>query len=245
MTTNPQDHLTQPSQYCPLSTLLGFLLVVVLAACRNTVGSSTSTPAHDLCAFAHSPELLLGTTDVAGVADWVKAAYAVQAEQRVKTEGDSHTVEFFWTVGNRHWSASVRDGRLARVSRFDLDNGPTFDEVVSIYGEPVFVYGYMGTMCERSCRYSLGLDYPELGLSISRSGLETSQELRKTGVAALPVKKEVRATEIHCYQPATMEEVLTNAFGMSIDSVTSQMSMRSSWSGFDVLVPLGPSANAS
>ena len=88
MTTNPQDHLTQPSQYCPLSTLLGFLLVVVLAACRNTVGSSTSTPAHDLCAFAHSPELLLGTTDVAGVADWVKAAYAVQAEQRVKTEGD-------------------------------------------------------------------------------------------------------------------------------------------------------------
>ena len=72
----------------------------------------------------------------------------------------------------------------------------------------------------------LGLDYPELGLSISRSGLETSQELRKTGVAALPVKKEVRTTEIHCYQPATMEEVLTNAFGMSIDSVTSQMSMQ-------------------
>lgn len=220
--------------------IIGLLLVVVLVACGNPIDSATPVLAQDLCMFAHSPELQLGTTDAVGVAKWVKATYGVEPEQMVKTEGDLSIVEFFWKQNNHHWSATVRDRRLARVSKFDLDNGPTLGQVVTLWGEPEFVYGYIGTICEKSCSYSLGLDYPRLGLSISRSGLETAQELRKTGTAALSVRRSLRATEVHCYQPGPMEEVLTNAFGASVDSVTAQMLLRSSWSGFDALVPLGP-----
>jgi hypothetical protein len=158
----------------------------------------------------------------------------------MKTDVDSRVVDYFWQENTRRWSAEVRDGRLARVSQFDLENGPTLGQVAASLGVPEFVYGYVGAICEKSCNYSLGLDYPHLGISVYHSGYETTSQLWEMGAPSLAIQGDMRATEILCYEPAPMDTALRQAFGASMDSLTVQMSMRSPWVGFGARVPLGP-----
>ena len=56
----------------------------------------------------------------------------------------------------------------------------------------------------------------------------------------LAIQEDMNVTEIMCYQPASMETVLQDAFGASEETVKAQISMRSPWSGFDSPIPLGP-----
>ena len=217
-----------------------FLLAIVLTTCQNPAYSSPSVTAQELCSFAHSPELGLGITDEAGLVKWIKATHVVDPEQSVSAGGDSRVVNYYWVHDNNHWSASVRDGRLVRVSQFEQDNGPTFGQVIAFWGDPEYAYGYVGVVCEKTCNYSLGLDYPHLGVSVYRSGFEVTNQIWKTGEPALAIQEDMKVTEIMCYESASMETVLRDAFGASAESVKVQMSMHSPWAGFGSLIPLGP-----
>lgn len=217
-----------------------FLLAIVLTTCQNPASSSPSSTVQDLCSFAHSSDLGLGIADEAGLVKWIKATHAVDPAQSVSTGGGSRVVNYYWVHDNNHWSASVRDGRLVRVSRFELDNGPTFGQVVAFWGDPEYVYGHVGVVCEKTCNYSLGLDYPHLGVSVYRSGFEVTNQMWKTGEPALAIQQDMKATEIMCYESASMETALRDAFGASAETVKVQMSMHSPWKGFGSLIPLGP-----
>lgn len=217
-----------------------FLLAIVLTTCQNPAKSSPSVTAQELCSFAHSPELGLGITDEADLVKWIKATHMVDSEQSASENGDSRVLNYYWVYGKSHWSASVRDGRLVRISQFELDNGPSFGQVIALLGAPEYTYGYVGVVCEKTCNYSLGLDYPHLGVSVYRSGFEVTSQIWKTGEPALAIQENMNVTEIMCYQSTSMETALRDAFGASAETVKAQMSMRSPWSGFGSLIPLGP-----
>ena len=217
-----------------------FLLANLLTACQNSTNSSPSVTVQEFCSFAHSPELNIGITDEAGLVQWIQAMHLANPEQLVSANRNSRIVNYYWVHGKSQWSASVRDGRLARVSQFELDAGPTFRQVIDFWGAPEYTYGYVGMVCEKMCNYSLGLDYPHLGVSVYHSGFEVTKQIWKTGEPMLAIQEDMNVTEIMCYQPASMETVLQDAFGASEETVKAQISMRSPWSGFDSPIPLGP-----
>lgn len=219
---------------------LTLLLLSTLTGCQSTVVTPTPVLVSDPCAFAHNAEIGLGTTDEGGLQDWVQQ-HDGRSWQGAISDGASGIADFSWNQDGRRWSARFKNGKLVRVSQFGIENGPSFGQIVKGLGAPAFIYGYVGIICEKDCNYSLGFDYPQLGVSVYRSATETAREVRKSGEPALVIQQDVRITEMHCYTPASSLEVaLRDAFGMSDQSVAVQMSARSSWRGFGSLVPLGP-----
>lgn len=181
-----------------------------------------------LCGVARSEELSLGTTDEAAIQRWVQKrglplkaeSYAV--EDRVFTRyGGKVKGNYIWL-----W---LLNGRLIHVARTDIRYGPTLVRVVDSLGPPSFVHA-MVWKCETSCLYYVELHYPEKGVSVTAWH---SGKLKSIGYErVLILREDFRVTDISCYIPGSMEDVLRNVLMQDTESLSWWMQRSNPWPGF-------------
>jgi hypothetical protein len=131
--------------------------------------------------------------------------------------------------------AYLRNGKLVRVSTQDLQNGPTFEQVVAGLGSPDTVYRSM--LEYEQVLYTIGLDYPALGIIVYTSANENRNTLMHDDQIAIHLVPTSRVTRIECYEPQPTENALQQVFFLSHESVSLEMQRRITWPGFDTWVP--------
>ena len=212
-------------------------LLVILVGCRQAI-QSTEVPLapvsfEDLCRLSHKQ---FGTMGEEELRQWIEETYYdTPSEAQEIMDGDPIGI-YIWEHGEMIGNAYLRDGRLLRISLHDIENGPTFGQVVAGLAPPAMVYRYQWTY--EQVLYTIGLDYPALGVSVYTTNLEKWHKLAHQEGLAVTLTQDMRVNGIECYTPGPMEDVLREAFLLSPESVSFQMQSRLPWPGFGVLIPL-------
>jgi hypothetical protein len=219
-----------------LVTVLYFLLTA-LAGCRQP---RQPVSYEDLCGLGSEQ---MGVMNDEEVRQWLEEEYGTASPVILDAmlEGNERDLitAYAWEEKGRTGIAYLRDERLFRISLRYIGDRPTFGQVVGGLGTPdmigrsVITYG--GDVV-----YSLGLDYPELGVSVSASAEMTAKEVSRSAEEwAVTLKEDMQVNSVSCYTPAaSMEEVLHKVFFVSPENVSYAMQRQMPWPGFGALVPL-------
>jgi hypothetical protein len=223
-----------------LITVLCFLLAA-LAGCRQP---KQPVSYEDLCGLSSEQ---MGVMNDEEVRQWLEEEYGTASpvildailEGRLEENERDLITAYAWEEKGRTGIAYLRDERLFRISLRYIGDRPTFGQVVGGLGTPdmigrsVITYG--GDVV-----YSLGLDYPELGVSVSASAEMTAREVSRPAEEwAVTLKEDMQVDSVSCYTPvASMEEVLHKVFFVSPENVSYAMQRQMPWPGFGSLVPL-------
>lgn len=213
------------------------LLLAILAGCRQTTHIETPVSYEDLCGLTSEQ---MGTMDEANVQQWIKEKYNATPTQSQQIMGGEAVTVYIWEHDGITGNAYVRDDRLFRISLYDLDNNveskPTFGQVVAGLGPPEMLDRTVGMY--DPLQYTIILDYPALGVSMSGTEAEARNKLVHEGVLAAVLTERMQADNVHCYIPGSMEAVLQKIFFVSPENVPRQMQTQIPWPGFGALVPL-------
>lgn len=169
------------------------------------------------------------------VRQWLEKQYG--ATVKISEEGED-TVSLYaeeWSRGSGE--AYVRQGHLIEITR-EVKNGPSLGQIVEIFGIPESVYG--NSMVLEKIPYSVGLDYPKLGISVLMRKIADASEVVHENRLQVQLKRNYLVNVVHCYEPrASMGEVLRSRHLLSKTAVVEEaLRQRRPWAGFDVWVPL-------
>jgi hypothetical protein len=213
-------------------------LLAILAGCRQT---TEPVSYEDLCGLTSEQIGVMGDVEVR---QWLEEEYGgarpVILDAMLRERYKDSVVSYGWGAEGRTFViASLRDGRLFRISFRDIENGPTLGQIVAGLGTPKMISRYVRTYGGHVV-YTLGLDYPELGVSVEATGEMTASELSRPGGWAVTLKEDMLIDSVTCYPPhSSIEDVLREVFMVSSGSAMSyQMESRMLWPGFGALVPL-------
>ncbi len=128
--------------------------------------------------------------------------------------------------------------RVVELGR-SINDGPTFGQVVAALGSPTTVYGT--GQAREVIFFTVGLDFPNLGLSIFMSKRTNTQEVTHEGHLEVQLKEEYRVSAVECYAPQrTMDDMLRERFAFYPATIAYEQSRRKPWTGFGTWVPLVP-----
>ena len=205
-------------------------LLAVLAGCRQP---TEPVSYQDLCGLTSDQ---MGVMDEEDVRQWIEEKYnSVPVKSQKVTNGESIVI-YIWQYDGIAGNAYLRDGRLFRISLHEVENGPTFGQVVAGLGPPEMVDRYAGMY--EPMLYTVDLDYPALGVSVGASGMEERNKLMHEGGLAAPLTEDMQVDYVECYTPGSMEDVLREVFFLPPEYVSYHMQRRIPWPGFGDLVPL-------
>lgn len=193
----------------------------------------------DLCGLAHEQ---FGKLDEQAVLRWIQSKNAQPLRAPLPNLPDEIKTDqiqaFGWTQPADTQTVRVaylRNGQLTRVSIQDLQNGPTFGQVVAGLGSPDTLYRSMQEY--EQVLYTIGLDYPAFGIIVYTSGIEDRRTLMHDNQLAVHLAPTSRVTRIECYEPQPTQEALQRSFFLSHESVLLEMQRRITWPGFDTWIP--------
>jgi len=221
------DWLKRMIHALTLSALLG-----LCAACRT---SSFAAPLsfQRLCGLEVEQ---MGQMDEAQVRQWLEQQYGPVNRDSDLGEG----VIRLWAPEKNGAAptAFLRRDRLFKVLQ-SLKDGPPFGQVVAEFGAPQSVAG--SYLPYETIRYEIGLDYPQLGLTLYYDGEDTSQSLTHNGRLGVQMKSDYAVDLVSCYTPrASMQQVIQNGFPSDAKSVGLILGRRQPWPGFGGWVSLLP-----
>jgi hypothetical protein len=204
--------------------LIGSLFFPLLAGCA---GSATPIPItfESLCGLTHEQ---FEQMDEEALLRWIQDAIGTPPPWK-NTVGTR--VTFSWPKGNRAYGhAYLYFGRLVRIELESIGGGPTLGQVVDALGKPEWVRSLVTR--REDTLYWVNLEYPGLGFSVATSSLE------KGNVRRVTLSKHMRVTDVFCYAPGSMEQVLQRAFFYSKQAITTSMERSVPWPGFGETVRL-------
>lgn len=182
----------------------------------------------------------MGTMTEAEVQQWVREKYGTVPVQSQQVIGEEKITVYIWEYQGVTGNAYVRGDHLFRISLQDLEgivkNKPTFGQVVAGLGLPEMLDRTVGLY--DPLQYTIILDYPALGISVSGTEVGVRDKLVHGGVLAVVLTEQMEVDNVHCYTPGRMEEVLQRVFFVSPEDVQRQMETQVPWPGFGALVPL-------
>lgn len=169
------------------------------------------------------------------VRQWLEKQYGAAA--KISEEGED-TVSLYaeeWSSGSGE--AYVRQGHLIEITR-GLTNGPSFGQIVGVFGIPESVYGT--SIGLEKIPYTVGLDYPKLGITIAMRKIADPSEVVYDNHLQVQLKQDYLVNVARCYEPrASIEEVLRNGHLKSKPMIIEDaLSQRRSWQGFGMWVKL-------
>ena len=206
----------------------------MLAGCRQpTEVSLVPVSYKDLCGLTSEQ---MGVMDDKNVRRWIEAEYNdIPLKSQEMISGESIVI-YIWKYNGITGNAYLRDGHLFRISLSDVENGPTFGQVVAALGPPKVVDRSAGMY--EPLLYTIVLDYPALGVSVGVSNIEERSRLTHQGELAAPLTEDMQIDHVDCYAPGSMEEVLREVFFLSPENVSYHIQRRMPWPGFGALIPL-------
>jgi hypothetical protein len=208
-------------------------LLAVLAGCRRP---TEPVLYEDLCGLTSEQMRVMGEEDVRR---WLEEEYDHKVITSVTAGDVSITTGLMWKRGGV--TAYLRDGGLLLIQFDEIENGPTFGQVVASMGTPEMISWDLRTYGGHVL-YRLGLDYPELGISVEGWREMTARELSRPAEEwTARVREDIQVEWVSCYSPrSSMEEVLKAVYrpSPSPDAPQLRMSHRMPWPGFGVLIPL-------
>ena len=168
---------------------------------------------------------------------WLEEEYDQDVTPNVTADNVSITTGLMGEKGSV--TAYLRDGRLLHIEFQEIENGPTFDQIVDGLGAPEMIKWDLQTYGGHVV-YFLGLDYPGIGVSVEGWREMSARELSRPAEEwTARLRENIQVERISCYEPhPSMEEVLKEVYGFSHDALQLQMSRRMPWPGFEALVPL-------
>jgi hypothetical protein len=187
----------------------------------------------DLCGLTSEQ---MGVIDEEDVRHWIEEEYSCAPAESEEVIGGEFIVIYIWEHDGITANAYLRDGRLFRISLHDVENGPTFGQVVAGLGPPEMVDRRAGMY--EPVLYTVSLDYPALGVSVGASGLEKRNRLMHEDRLATPLTQDMVVDHIECYTPGSMEDILREVFSLPPEYVAYHIQRRIPWPGFGALVPL-------
>jgi hypothetical protein len=135
-------------------------------------------------------------------------------------------------------TAFLRQGSLIELVQ-SLKRGPTFGQVVSSLGRPDSIF--TSWLPYEKIVYSVGMDYPTVGISVQMNSSATARDLSHNGKLEVQMKEEFPVDLVQCYAPrSSMEEVIRNGFPSDPKSIETILKRRKAWSGFGAWVALEP-----
>lgn len=202
-------------------------LLAVLAGCQQP---ARPVSYENLCGMSSEQ---MGKMNEAEVRQWLEQAYGQETARNAV--GDEILVTTGQMPNDGVVTAYLHNGRLSHVQFQEIKNGPSLGQVVTGLGTPetmshdVRSYG-------SHVAYFIGLDYPELGISVEAWGEMTPEELEEWTIT---LREDLRVDWVSCYLPGlSLEQVLREVYGVSPDAVQSEMNRRKSWPGFGAAVPM-------
>ncbi len=201
-------------------------LAITLAGCaRSTVDVSFE----GLCGLTYAE---FASFDEEFLIQWVQENYGVSPWKLGETKESGKVVTVHaWMKDGTYGTAWLNDGHLAVISMMDIQNGPTFGQVVDTVGPPDAVDSYVTR--QEDTVYTIELHYPTLGFIAVESGWKRGY------VTSLTLERHMRVNEIYCHMPGSMQEVLQEAFVIPPENVPIALQRRIPWPGFGTSIPLG------
>ena len=213
------------------------LLAVMLVSCRpRPAWLDTSEPleVQDLCPLSGDQMRLLDEDDVR---EWMKETYGCAAQDVRPLPGSPLTI-----LGCSAWGmtvdADLYQGELVQLSIYGIDDGPSFGQIVAASGPPDVVYADEDSY--EAVMYTIGLEYPERGVTVFSSGSASIHDVLRDGDFVLELTQEMPVDRIACYTPGTMEDVLRESYLFDEDAVKRYVESTVPWPGFGELVVLCP-----
>jgi hypothetical protein len=212
-----------------LVTVLYFLLTG-LAGCRQP---RQPVSYEDLCGLSSEQMGVMGEEDVR---QWIEEKYNNVPVKSQEVIGGESIVIYVWQYDEITGNAYLRDGHLFRVSLHNIENGSMLGQVVAGLGPPEMLD--RSYLTYEQILYTIGLDYPALGVSVDTSDYEDWDNLAQEGRPVVLLTEHMRVDDVHCYRSGSMEEILREVFFLSPENVSYHMQRRMPWPGFGALVPL-------
>jgi len=211
-----------------------FLLSPISTGCHQGVDYGATPVSHqDICRL---PPEEMATMDSEDVHRWiVTACDAVPTTSQEKIGGEQLTV-YVWQSNGMTGNAYLRSGQLFRISLQNLENGPTFGQVVAGLGSPEMV-DRRAEIRERVLD-TIALDYPALGISVSTSDVGKRSRLLHRDDLAVTLRQDMRVLHVECYAPGSMEDILRDVFLLPPEYVSYHLERRIPWPGFGSRVSL-------
>jgi hypothetical protein len=210
--------------------------LLMMAACQSPPLPAVTYS--DLCGLTREQ---FGKLDEQAVLQWIQSKNAHPFRVPISNLPDEIKTDqiqaFGWTQSADTQTVRVaylRNGQLVRVSIQDLQDGPTFGQVVAGLGSPDTVYRSM--LEYEQVLYTMGLDYPAFGILVYTSGHENRRTLMHDDQLAVHLVPTSRVTRIECYEPQPTQDALQQIFFLSHESVLLEMQRRITWPGFDTWV---------
>jgi hypothetical protein len=205
-------------------------LVAILVGCQQL---AEPVSYEDLCGLASGQ---MGAMDEEDVRRWIEEEYDHIPTRSQRTTNGETVVIYIWEYDGITGNAYLRGGSLFRISLLNVENGPTFGQVVAGLGPPEMIDRSAGT--HEPLLYKVALDYPTLGVSVSTHNTEKRSKLLYEGELAAPLTRDLQVDYVHCYTPDSMEQILHEVFLVSHENVPYHMRRRLPWPGFGALVSL-------
>ncbi len=212
-----------------------YIILTMLVGCNiMNKTSSENISFESLCGLTHSEFESMNSEQMD---QWMRKKHGSNIS--VESSGDNQNIvtTYRWVETSSKGAAYRKDNHLLHISATDIDSGPTFGQVVSSLGKPDVVY--RDVEAREKVLYTVGLDYPRLGVSVSTSDLANVADIVHENGWAIQLKESMKVDSISCYTPHdSMEQVLINAFLSTPSSVQIQLKHRTPWPGFGSWVSL-------
>jgi len=218
--------------------LWGTLLLLLLVSCVDkTEIEPLAISFEELCLVSQED-----FTNMNGnaVPEWIEDNFG--APPSVSISDDDAVVIVFngssTRLGEFLGNVLVRQERISEISLHDIQAGPHFDEVVMGLGDPASVNHYCAMPHEPQL-YTIGLDYPAIGISVYASESRSRGSLSFEGGLGVVLREDMQVTLVQCYPPAaTMEEVINRDHSLTPTGRRLQLQNRVPWTGFGSMVSL-------
>jgi len=216
------------------------LVIVAVAVCpaacsgkeRPAISEATFFGPQGLCGFSRED---FGRVDIAAVEGWIKAKHGGVEFTSQDKYGESTITLLTWGNGAEYGSAKLRDNVLISIVRYGINFGFTFEDVVSAFGAPTWVY--RAYEAREQVLYAVDLEYPARGLAVGNYALVPVTAIEHNGRWAVQLREDMQVNTVICHLPVTSFEAFVQLIKPGAD-VTIQVERRIAWPGFGVWIPL-------
>ncbi len=211
------------------------LLLGITVGCQTTSNYATSQISFGgLCGIALER---FEDTNKEQVREWLEEQYGVNPQSSNVEEGVIAIRAEERNKGST--TAYLRQLRLIEIMR-EVKNGPTFGQVVTVFGVPDSVYGQ--AIGHERIPYSVGLDYPKRGVSVFMSKIADPSEVVHGNRLEVQLKESYTVNIVQCFAPhPSMDEVLrTGYLSSNPATIQNNLNRRKPWQEFETWVPLEP-----
>lgn len=225
------------SQICRFLVLVAcpLLLMIALQACESRYDPPPIS-AETLCGL--NPEQL-GTMKEEQLYQWIEEEIGCEPSRHEMRVGKDSVV--LLNCDGEHVSGGFQsvNGHPANLGISIGESRLTFGEVVSGLGSPELVYRDIQRTDHNPALYSVGLEYPALGVSVYSIIVDDLRELVHEGVLSVTLSEDMGVDLINCYLPGSIEEVLwADPWSVYRGGIRLRLERSLPWPGFGAIVPL-------